>query len=61
MGLVKYNIGFLVSSGGNESVYLLNLDVVQFLHSFLDRGLGGFLGDSENEGVVVLDRFDGAV
>lgn len=61
MGLVKNNIGFLVSSGGDERVYLLNLDVVQFLHSLLDGGLGGLLGDSENESVVVLDRLDGAV
>lgn len=61
MGLVKYNIGFLVSSGGNERVYLLNLDVVQFLHSLLDRGLGGLLGDTENERVVVLDRFDRSI
>lgn len=61
MGLVKNNVCLLVSSGGNERVYLLNLDVVQFLHGLLDRWLGGLLGDSENESVVVLDRFDGAV
>ena len=61
MGLVKDNIGLLVSSRGNERVYFLDLDVVQFLHCLLDRGLGGLLGDSENERVVVLDRFDCAI
>jgi len=55
------HVGLLVTAGGDEGVYLLDLDRVEFLAGLLDSGLGGTLVDNEDEGVVVLDGLDGAL
>lgn len=53
------DIGLLLTIGSDESVDLLNLDIIQSLHSFLDLSLVGSDINQEGEGVGLFDFLHG--
>lgn len=52
------NVSLLLSIGSDESVDLLDFDVVEFLTGLLDLGLGGLEVGQKDEGVVVFNSLD---
>ena len=61
MLLVEDNVGLLLTTGSDEGVDLLDLNVVVLLAGLLDGGLAGALVNDEHEGVVVFDGLDGGL
>ena len=55
----KSNVGFLVTSWGNEGVNFLNLDVVQLLARLLNHSFICSLVNDEYECIVVFNGLDG--
>lgn len=53
------DVGLLLTSGSDEGVNFLNLDVVKLGAGFLDHDLGGSLVNDEHEGVAIFDGLDG--
>ena len=54
----ELHVGLLVTSGGDQSVDLLDLNSVELLDGRLDGGLVSLLLDDENESVAVLNVLD---
>ena len=55
-----HNVGLLLSVGSNEGVNSGNLDVIEFLASFLDHWFVCSSVNDEHQGVVVFNSLDGA-
>lgn len=53
------DVCLLVTSWGDQSVNLLNLDVVKLLARLLNHSLVSSLVDNEDKGVVVFNGLDG--